>query len=742
MADDVKQLKFPSRAERKALLQQLRDLQQNPQIAADENFKSYAAGMEALDEKMNALSEVDGDGVPRSLTKEDADDLAKTIVETANFGERYMLNAYYTGQNLREGTPAMIDRLQSMLSRDFDALKNYDPAQPKSLPELQESTRTSTIDLRGRTLGAMRNLQNDRIPMTVVNAKGEKRKGFFTKATHLQARGMYDEIINKAKNTCKTQQQKDELDKYLEGFRQQYIGKKLSNDNWISKNTTDAMLIGAMSAALYSKYKGNKIKPANVKEDLAAAGLDPNLLPSAALKVLAKEFTKLKDNVGLELNTNGLELPDGTRLDNRNTAMSAVATLLGTSELLARSDNMKFIGEDGTVTEGTFMDYAKGVDLYKKPHLLQHVKEDHFGEGAKKAKVFKQIADLQVLDYICMNKDRHQGNLLYEVDKEGHIVGIQGIDNDTSFGTDLGNGLELENLAVISRSMADKLQHITPAMLKFALRGRGLSEQELDAAGHRLKGLQDWIRDHPEKVIDDDKLGEKTAVELYPPNENKNNVFKLTNRWLTTTGNLVRDTTVPFEPLPDQPEPNLKEVSSLDRRGTVGGLTDSLGKISRKVSNDENGFNVDDLTTRMRGSSPEFKKMVAAAKEAKDLMLQLKQDGKVDASKLAQEDPETMEKVLKAFGKVNLTTSDYLTFKLKDRGANSLEELTGHNKYEQKHIDYAKDLQKITNDFFKNFTAPETKDEIADQQANIQRRELEENRKVAEQKKQNAPVLQ
>ena len=43
------------------------------------------------------------------------------------------------------------------------------------------------------------------------------------------------------------------------------------------------------------------------------------------------------------------------------------------------------------------------------------------------------LADMQVLDYLCGNVDRHGANLVYQLDDNGKIIGIQGIDNDSSF---------------------------------------------------------------------------------------------------------------------------------------------------------------------------------------------------------------------------------------------------------------------------------------------------------------------
>ena len=90
--------------------------------------------------------------------------------------------------------------------------------------------------------------------------------------------------------------------------------------------------------------------------------------------------------------------------------------------------------------------------------------------------VIRSLADLQIIDYLCLNEDRHPGNLMYQVNQEGIITGIQGIDNDSSFGRRRCGQVENSALKVISKTMADKVKKLSPEMLRFALRGRGLSE--------------------------------------------------------------------------------------------------------------------------------------------------------------------------------------------------------------------------------------------------------------------------
>jgi len=71
--------------------------------------------------------------------------------------------------------------------------------------------------------------------------------------------------------------------------------------------------------------------------------------------------------------------------------------------------------------------------------------------------VIRSLVELQIIDYLCLNVDRHPGNLMYQVNQEGIITGIQGIDNDSSFGRRRCSQIENAKLKVISKSMADKV---------------------------------------------------------------------------------------------------------------------------------------------------------------------------------------------------------------------------------------------------------------------------------------------
>ena len=112
--------------------------------------------------------------------------------------------------------------------------------------------------------------------------------------------------------------------------------------------------------------------------------------------------------------------------------------------------------------------------------------------------------NLQVLDYICGNIDRHPGNILYQFgeDKNGKAVlkGICGIDNDTSFGIRTfteNKGIKditsLPSIKNISRSCYETLLNFPVDALRVVLADK-LTKEELDAVCQRAELLKQRVQ--------------------------------------------------------------------------------------------------------------------------------------------------------------------------------------------------------------------------------------------------------
>ena len=436
---------------------------------------------------------------------------------------------------------------------------------------------------------------------------------------------------------------------------------------------------------------------------------------------------------------NGLELglKDGDRLDQRNSAMSAVANLLGVPKLVARSSNMKFLDEDGNVVEGTFMEEAQGLDLRgkDKEELFTHVSDKPFDAESN---LNRDLADIQVLDYICGNVDRHSGNLFYDVDtKTGKIRGVQGIDNDSAFGL-FSSGKDGENfrlhgtdsLKVVSEGMAAKIQSISPEMLTFTLRGRGLSDKEIEAACTRLNDVKTAVKEAKVAKNIPELMENSGANQLSIVSEK--NLSKIPINSFVKEGNLFNDVRDQvgntlekarqqghsFKPEEKaEKKSGFQEVSTTSRRYTAAGIGESLRGMGRLIENRATGFVVSGLSKFLR-SSGQFRTMVSSVKAARKLSEQVKKEvGENGAPD--REDPKVkaqLEKADKAMEAVRKATDAYLAKKMKERNAASLDQLRGKNAYEQRRIDYAKKVLSSVKDYDR-IAHPEKAAEQAEREA-------------------------
>ena len=231
----------------------------------------------------------------------------------------------------------------------------------------------------------------------------------------------------------------------------------------------------------------------------------------------------------------------------RNAAMSRMANLFGIPELVARSVVM--VKTDGYEREtGVFMEEAKGNGVPNNPAGFQKSVFAHMDPYSFRTPALKMAGDLQILDYLCMNVDRHSGNMLYTFDKNIRLTGIMGIDNDLSFGRRrqkdnecVQNGTALDNLFVISESMVKSVKRTSPEMIRAALDGTGLQPSEITACCSRLARLQKRIelsertpipanRDKMAgvlRIVSDDEWEDLSTSMFLPNDPGQHNVFSM-----------------------------------------------------------------------------------------------------------------------------------------------------------------------------------------------------------------------
>ena len=158
-----------------------------------------------------------------------------------------------------------------------------------------------------------------------------------------------------------------------------------------------------------------------------------------------REYNRIKE---LRMFTNRTAcIPFDARIDIRNVATSRLSEALGEPDLVAKS-RLAVLREEGVPDkEGIIMAKAKGKSSQQLSKDLRFFTEQSvMGQGIYQIRLSKDVqrkfANLQLLDYIAAQMDRHEGNYFvdYEILDMGggvvefYITSIQGIDNDLSFG--------------------------------------------------------------------------------------------------------------------------------------------------------------------------------------------------------------------------------------------------------------------------------------------------------------------
>ncbi len=228
-------------------------------------------------------------------------------------------------------------------------------------------------------------------------------------------------------------------------------------------------------------------------------------------------------------NMQGLLRKSGFKSDDllaeRANAMSDIAKALGYPDLLVGTQQVTVKRGDKTET-GVMMEPA-GMELVDPAKIT----EDHPFYNLKKTdfnnrEFLASLADLQILDYLCANTDRHSKNFFLRMDMKDpanpKLLGVQGIDNDNSFG-DLEEGgmfklAKKSNLKIITPKMAAAITAMTQKQLKDILKPYHLSGPQLEAAGDRLGDLQDMI-----------KRGKKKKESPFILREGQNQTYDLVN---------------------------------------------------------------------------------------------------------------------------------------------------------------------------------------------------------------------
>ena len=204
-------------------------------------------------------------------------------------------------------------------------------------------------------------------------------------------------------------------------------------------------------------------------------------------------------------------------MSRRNVATSRIAELLGLENLVAKSRTVDILDQaTGQTIRGNLMDQAEGKEYDKVENAITENKID--------SGFIRDLTNLQVLDILCGQVDRHRNNMLYKTDDQGTVIGVQGIDNDGAFGTntDVASAknpyrkdlrvFDPETLEMIIPFMDDglatRIEQLDSATIRYVLKDL-LTDEEIEATGKRLDLLQKGIKkardEHSDRFLKEEK---------------------------------------------------------------------------------------------------------------------------------------------------------------------------------------------------------------------------------------------
>lgn len=461
-------------------------------------------------------------GAYPKMTEESFDHFTALYQDVLNVGREYRKVMSGLGGMDKESGEIMnliMDPIEELLEKDLHTLSSAKEKGLDTLPELVERARTKVVNIHGQQIDTAGANLSQRMKVTVPGKDGNVT-GYFTENVSSDFETEYQELVGRAasKNPgikkILSMMSEGDLEFLLDDVDSGKIPKFVANGYKPSPDVLgpkheiepDHALDDYVSVPAKKREAWNQL--------VEGTGLVQDFV------FFAKELAVLKNKYAI---FDHIEIENNNNVARRNSAMSSVADLLGMGNLIARSESMKLVDEyenengeivRGKSCQGTFMEPAKGRDLRNcisgDVITSMDVELDMENDEIK-----KQASDLQVLDFICGNVDRHGANLFYQIDNRDpnhpRLTGIQGIDNDCSFGGYKDNCMQLpsaDGTVAISESTARTVLSLDETMLKTVLRQYRFSEKELEGAWARTQTLQDAIRDgyeffkeHPEEKL-------------------------------------------------------------------------------------------------------------------------------------------------------------------------------------------------------------------------------------------------
>ena len=430
--------------------------------AQADSYQLMEKNLKELNEDMRSYLVKDAFGNDQLLTADDLSELGMKMTAVLKHANDYL-------DNVPEGTPeAFLNNVKLSVQRMNLMLRGVNHALPgQTLKDVLDGG-TRQIDVTGHKFKVYGNVLSGRQKMNLTAPDGSIVTGFFTKRMTLD--------------------RNYEIGRLTSLVKEQYPALSEKIDELQTLFLTDP------SSRRVSEFEETFLEGQPEKSPLR--------------KMYATYRSGMKTIDAAKANYMGMimDMSDAP-IDTRNVAMSDVADMLGIGNLIARSVPLE-IYDNGVKTEGTFMALAEGeaMDRINKDSKLLKTNFNSLDNS----EALRQIADIQVLDYICGNIDRHGANLIYQVNDDGKITGVTGIDNDMAFGTFVKERAAHiavpEEMRFVSRSMAERVRALSPEMLKTALVFNKLAQPSIDAALERLAVMKEALADGTVQIMADEEF--------------------------------------------------------------------------------------------------------------------------------------------------------------------------------------------------------------------------------------------
>jgi hypothetical protein len=285
---------------------------------------------------------------------------------------------------------------------------------------------------------------------------------------------------------------------------------------------------------------------------------------------------KTKNPTAYETMVNGKgRMKHGDVVSNRNVGMSRMAKLLGVEDVLANSKNASMKVGDET-HKGIVMEAARG----KSASSFTRDEMRDADSGIFTGNLQRQLMSLQVLDTICAQADRHDGNFFIsstkgEDGKVKSLDSLQGIDNDMAFGSwsmdelnkttkivgggaNTAKGIKIADgtdmgyntIPLMDKALADRIQALDVDTIRYHMADIITDPEQMNALLGRFEEMKSYVgtlKEQDGKPKDGDGTGAPRKTLLEPGDWGEESYDTLTegmraDRFMDpkTTGNYVK----------------------------------------------------------------------------------------------------------------------------------------------------------------------------------------------------------